>query len=192
MERSLWARRKVGLSVGAEALKVLQWISTTREASLKAARTRVDLPLRNMPPVEEAQQEVEARRAALEQAKAEGGPVEELGGLVADVERAEHRLLRVKRAGGTAALPIEIQVFRVGQMVMVGVPGEVFFELGKAIKERSGYEHTMVISLSNDYPGYVPTSEAYAQGGYEAISTPFAQGAGEQLVEEAVELIRGM
>ena len=47
----------------------------------------------------------------------------------------------------------------------------------------------MVISLCNDYPGYVPTSEAYPQGGYEANSTPFAQGAGEQMVEEVLEAI---
>ena len=190
IERSPWARRKVGLSVGSEALKVFQWIGMSEEASLKVAWKRVDLPLRDMPSVEEAQREVEDKRAALDQAKAEGMPVEELGKLVAEVGRVEHRLLLAKRAGGATALPTEVQVFRIGDIVVVGLPGEVFFEFGKTIKKRSGHEHTMVISLSNDYPGYVPTSEAYAQGGYEANSTLFAPGAGEQLAEEALEAIR--
>ena len=45
----------------------------------------------------------------------------------------------------------------------------------------------MVIELANDAVGYLPTREAYEQGGYEVTpgATVYAPGCGEKLVESA-------
>ena len=75
-------------------------------------------------------------------------------------------------------------------MALVGLPGEIFVELGLAIKERSPFRHTIVNELCNDSIGYVPTAKAYAEGGYEATSTPLAEGTGERLVEAALNLLQ--
>ena len=100
-----------------------------------------------------------------------------------------YRMLEVQDMH-TSQRPLEVSVITVGDVAFVGLPGEVFVELGLDIKERSPFAITIVSELCNDSAGYVPTAKAYGEGGYEATSTPFAEGTGERLVEEALELLR--
>ena len=74
-------------------------------------------------------------------------------------------------------------------MAWVGLPGEVFVELGLAIKRASPYPLTIVVELANDDIGYVPNREAYPQGAYEPVSARVAEGSGEMLVDTAVRLL---
>jgi len=84
----------------------------------------------------------------------------------------------------------EIQVLRLGDIYVLGLPGEVLVEVGLEIKRRAGLENLFIISLSNDTIGYVCHSQAYEEGGYEPGSaTNLAKGAGEIMVEEALGLI---
>ena len=84
----------------------------------------------------------------------------------------------------------EVQVFALGnQVAWVGLPGEVFVELGLAIKRASPYPLTIVAELANDDLGYVPNREAYPQGAYEPVSARVAQGSGEMLVDTALRLL---
>jgi hypothetical protein len=48
----------------------------------------------------------------------------------------------------------------------------------------------LVFELSNDYPGYIPTRRAFAEGGYEPANSKIAPGGGEQLVDAAVGLLQ--
>ena len=82
---------------------------------------------------------------------------------------------------------VEVQTIRVGELAIVGLPGEVFCEFGLQLKRRSPAAHTLVVELANDAIGYLPTRNAFAQGGYEvtAGSTLYAPGAGEQLADAA-------
>ena len=74
---------------------------------------------------------------------------------------------------------------------VVGLPGEVFVELGLAIKKASPYRQTLVMELANgDESGYIPTGLAYQGGGYEVINSVFQSGGGEAIVETAVQLLR--
>jgi len=87
-------------------------------------------------------------------------------------------------------LTTEIQVLKIGDIYILGLPGEVLVEIGLEIKKRAGLENLFVISLSNDAVGYVCHSEAYDEGGYEPTSgTNLAKGAGEIIIEEAVNII---
>ena len=70
------------------------------------------------------------------------------------------------------------------ELAIVTLPGEVFVELGLAIKKASPFETTLVIELANDGPGYVPTSKAFAEGSYETVNSRVASGGGEQMAAE--------
>jgi len=84
----------------------------------------------------------------------------------------------------------EIQVLRLGDIYIVGLPGEVLVEVGLAIKKRAGLEYLFIATLSNDAIGYVCHGAAYDEGGYEPdTATNLAKGAGEIMVEQALELI---
>jgi len=69
------------------------------------------------------------------------------------------------------AEPLERQVpimaLRVGQLGLVGLPGEIFVEYGLQIKERSPLARTLTVELANDMVGYCPTDKALRQGSYE-------------------------
>jgi len=93
------------------------------------------------------------------------------------------------RPGGTIGL--EVQVFRLNRGVaVVGLPGEVFVDLGLAIKRASPFATTLVIELCQDAPGYIPTKKAFAEGSYETVNSRIAPGGGEMMVKAAVRLLR--
>jgi hypothetical protein len=85
---------------------------------------------------------------------------------------------------------VEVQVMTLGREVAwVGLPGEVFVELGLAIKKRSPYPNTYVVELANENIGYIPDRRSYAEGNYEPESACCAAGSGEKLVETALKLL---
>lgn len=88
-------------------------------------------------------------------------------------------------------LHVEVQAIALADdLAIVALPGEIFVELGLAIKAASPFRYTFIAELANGSIGYVPHREAYPQGNYEVVSARAAAGAGEQLVETALSLLR--
>ena len=86
--------------------------------------------------------------------------------------------------------PMEVQVVRVdSDTAFVFLPCEIFVELGLAIKHSSPFKKTIVISICNDRPSYVPTKKAFTEGSYEVTNARVKSGAGELLVDAAVKLL---
>ena len=87
---------------------------------------------------------------------------------------------------------VEVMVIRIGDLGIVGFPGEMFTEFGLQIKERSPANHTIVCELANGCVGYLPTAESYVQGGYEATpgATAYAKGCGERLAASALDQLK--
>ena len=56
---------------------------------------------------------------------------------------------------------------RIGDGLIVTGPGEVFNEVGLAVKERAPGSPTMYCGYTNGAISYFPTAEAYDEGGYE-------------------------
>jgi neutral ceramidase len=99
------------------------------------------------------------------------------------------KVLDVAARGGKP-WEVEVQVIALGQQVaIVGLPGEIFVELGLAIKKGSPFPVTVIAELANGSIGYIPNRSAYAEGNYEVISARCAEGAGELLAESAVKLL---
>ncbi len=88
-------------------------------------------------------------------------------------------------------LPMEVQVFRLSdEVTIVGLPGEIFVELGLAIKKASPFPVTLIVELCNDAPGYVPTAKAFKEGSYETVNSRVQPGGGEKLVEATTRLLK--
>jgi hypothetical protein len=86
----------------------------------------------------------------------------------------------------------EMQAFRIGQTGLVGLPGEVFVELGLDLKRRSPFERTLVAELANDCIGYIPTDAARTEPSYEVYTSPTVPGSGPAMVDCAVRLLEGL
>lgn len=85
---------------------------------------------------------------------------------------------------------LELQVIRLGELYLVGIPGEVLVEVGQIIKEGAGDRQTVIVSLANDAIGYICHRAAFDEGGYEPDQASIlAPGAAETLAARAVEMI---
>lgn len=86
---------------------------------------------------------------------------------------------------------VEVQVIALGANVAwVSMPGEIFVELGLAIKQASPFPRTFIAELANGAIGYIPNRPAYIEGNYEPVSARCAAGSGELLVESAIRQLR--
>jgi Carbohydrate esterase, sialic acid-specific acetylesterase/Neutral/alkaline non-lysosomal ceramidase, N-terminal len=107
---------------------------------------------------------------------------------------AEHVTWGLSRslAGIGETIPVDVTVMTLGHDVaIVCLPGEVFVELGLAIKQGSPFRTTLVIELSNAVETiYVPNRAAHAGGSYEVTNSALRPGSGEMLVETSLRLLR--
>lgn len=87
-------------------------------------------------------------------------------------------------------VPFTLTVGRVGDIAFVGFGGEVFNEIGRAVKVASPFGTTFILTHCNAAGGYVPTRSSYGEGGYEVQSSPFAPGAAEQLITATLQTLR--
>jgi len=97
---------------------------------------------------------------------------------------------RIER--GTDPIPAEIQVLRVGDLAIVGIPGEMFVELGFQIRHNSAASYTFVSETTNDWIGYIVSPGTYQEGGYEIHPGPWSmtnEEGGRMIVNTAISLI---
>src|SRR5690606_15026234 len=103
-----------------------------------------------------------------------------------DVECNVARELLAAAESDETSVEVEIQVIRVGEFAVAGLPGELFVEFGREIKEKSPFPLTLINELCNgSATGYICTREAYQQGGYEPKPTSankLAEDVGDILV----------
>jgi len=167
----------IGRTLGETIAATLDELKVADAPSLAVRRAVVEVPMQSFSPeeVERAGQNIRKvgtrELSFLEQVKA-------------------YKILAVQwRGGGT--IPLEVQVFRLSDSVaVVGLPGEVFVDLGLAIKKASPFATTLVIELCQDAPGYIPTRKAFAEGSYETVNSRIAPGGGELMAEAAIRLLK--
>ena len=171
---------RIGGVLAGEVLKTYTRLEDIAAASVRSRSEIVRLPLAGHEP-----SDVEwARGVAPKFGKPDAAPF-------LDLVKA-FRVLDVEARKGNP-IDAEVQVIALGDKVAwVGLPGEIFTELGMAIKRASPFPYTMVTELANGSIGYVPNRESYPQGAYEAISARCAAGSGEMLVDTALRLLRGL
>ncbi len=86
-----------------------------------------------------------------------------------------------------------VQALLIGDVALVGVPGEFFTVLGEDIKRRSPFRYTFVFELANDYIGYIPDQTGFDRGGYQVwtgLHSFVERGTGEMIVSECVGLLK--
>lgn len=78
----------------------------------------------------------------------------------------------------------EIQTFRIGDVALVGWPGEPFTEGQLALKIASPAKETFVAHAATQYVGYIPAAYSFPRGGHEVDFSYWAK-----LVPEALDMI---
>jgi len=168
---------RIGTILGAAIFQTYKELKPVSPATLQARSQIVELALPEVTPVqvEEAQKRIAETQ-------------DDAGANFMTLVRSYRALDLASREGRPHR--VEVQVIALGKEVAwVALPGEVFVELGLAIKQRSPFPHTFVVELANENIGYIPDRRSYAEGNYEPESARCAPGSGERLVEAAVALL---
>jgi len=169
---------RIGTVLAGEVLKTYTRLGPLEPTALNVRHEIVKLPLAEFNP-EDLEK---ARKTAALYGKPNAAPFLDLV-----------RAFKVIELAGRNGQPLdaEVQVISLGhELAWVGLPGEIFVELGQAIKQASPFRYTIVAELANGSVGYVPNRKAYPEGAYEVVSARCAPGSGEMLVEAAVRLLR--
>jgi hypothetical protein len=173
---------------GERCRAVAETVARAAKTAHDAARFTADVPLA----VAEAEVELGVRkptpadidRANAILAKAAKGPLK----TPEEVYARETVLL----ARYPATVKLRLQAMRVGGLAVVGIPCEVFAEIGLEIKRRSPVRPTVVVSLANGYNGYLPTPHHHHLGGYEtwrARSSYLEVKASDVITAKVLELL---
>ena len=85
-----------------------------------------------------------------------------------------------------------IKVVTLGDTALVHMPGELFHETALAIKEASPFRHTVVISRPTREVAYVPTPEAFDQGGMEPNLAAIAPSSEPLIRQAAIDVLTGL
>ncbi|MDI6772961.1 MAG: neutral/alkaline non-lysosomal ceramidase N-terminal domain-containing protein [bacterium] len=208
--RTFERAEELGLRLAGEAVRAL---TDTRPVAgwrapghgmLAAGRRSLVVPLRPTPPLEQVRAQVRACRRHLETLQAAGANA---GADDAEVTAARLELLYAELAlswveqrtraegAGAAEETAEVQAFAVGDVALVGLPGEFFVESGLRLQNRSPFKHTIVVGYANGGIGYVPPASAFAEGGYETRLAPWSRVAPEAeglILDAAASLLDGL
>lgn len=172
-----WSRR-IGMCVGAEALKVLISTEYTSDVPLGVTSEILALPIRDL-------------MASDEELLTKEKPGSGLGSSGDNIYLNEIKLVRAMKEN-SPTVDVEVQAMRIGDTGIASNTAEYFCQLGLNIKHDSPWKTTMVSELTNGYNGYCPTIQAFQGGGYEtrtARSSYLAPGTGETIAETSVKLL---
>ena len=95
----------------------------------------------------------------------------------------------VRLENGPEYFDMRLSAIAVGDIALVGIPGEPFTGIGRALKETKEWEMVIPTCLTNGAVGYFPMMECYVEGGYEAGSSPFKAGVAERIIEAGQTLL---
>lgn len=180
---------QLGSQLGDAVADALASIATRPDPVLAATSDLVTLPFNAYPPSSDtaaALRDAERALAELEQA---GLPTDTVGPARTRRLYASIRHFyagEAQRANG-GGLPVEIQGIRVDDALFVGVPGEVFVEIGQRVK-RAATHPLFLMGITNGYVGYLPTRAAYEAGGYEVVSAKVTDAAEDLLAATILEV----
>jgi hypothetical protein len=89
-----------------------------------------------------------------------------------------------------------IQALKIGDLYIIGIPGEVFTQFGLDLRQRNPGIRLMTANTSNAPIGYIPTADEFDRQGYASHAAAhiygaciFHKGFGEEITEEANILI---
>jgi hypothetical protein len=179
-----------------EAVRGMAADAYSADAPVSASLGSAELPRRRFSSPGEAWVQLQACRSRFDSLRAKGAPRGEVRTAECAVYGAEETVtLAEAQASGELETwmrgysPATTQLLGIGEIRLVGLPGELYVEYGLDLKQRAP-PHTLVASLVNgDLQGYIVTPEAVRQGTYEALLSVFEPEAGKLLVDAALELM---
>jgi hypothetical protein len=190
---------RLGRRLGSSVVRTLRSLTPADfcdELKLAATLREVELVANAFPSVAEAEVSLNEAREHHEQLKRSGASRGEVRTAECVIFGREEALtLAQAQASGEVARwqdryrRAEVQVLRIGDLLLAALPGEQFVEYGLEIKKRAP-RRAFILSLANgELQGYIVTPAAAAAGGYEAAFALFRPESGQRMVNAALAMM---
>jgi hypothetical protein len=179
---------RIGSRIAGKLIGAMESQTPLTGAALHSQHAWLTIPRRKGRSPEEIEVEIEqvqerlARSGVPEEAAEQSVFEKEL--IFLDEEKALSR--------GPGSERLEIQRVTLGEVEIIGLPGEIFVEYGLQLKQTSSMRHCLVFGNANGSAGYIPLPESFAGGAYEtrlSRGSRLAPRAGP-LILQAVEKMR--
>lgn len=151
--------------------------------SIKLENTIITLPVKEIESIENIQKSFNEAKKDYEMAINQGVTGNELRLVLSVLEGYENNLKSAKAFSTLKEISMPIKALKLPNLTIIFSTVELFSVLSNPIK-KFGFEF---VGYSNGYQGYLPDKSAYELNYYEASSTPYAQGAGELLMNEILK-----
>jgi len=89
--------------------------------------------------------------------------------------------------GLSPQVPIEVHTICLGPWAIVGLPSEIYNEIGTEIKKRSPFENTVVFELANGTNGYIPPAYVVNSTAYSAKVSKYNSFCGAETADVLIE-----
>jgi hypothetical protein len=187
--------RRIVQSVAAISVRDYEPLPEACLEHFNLATCRVALPMAPPPDRRVAEENLDRYQKKLDEARGGDGV-----GAIHVAQRLLHwaeLVVRTIDSGEPITRELVCWSLRINDIGIVAVNGEPFAELALEIKRRSPFAHTLFLGYSNGCLGYLPTPEAFDEGGMEVnesyqnymLPTPFTREWGPAVVSNSLKLL---
>jgi len=179
-----------GKILAKKALNAIKNLTLLPFYELRAETQIIELHLRELPSLIEATaflKKIEGKLEELQKLNLNTLPTE------IELMYAKHMIELILHVKNEKIMKTYLQALAVGNIALVGIPGELFVELGLELKKVSPFNETIIVGYANDYVGYIAPEKAYTQGGYETKPgwwCMLAPKNGEIILDATIKLLK--
>ena len=92
---------------------------------------------------------------------------------------------------GRPLVRLPLRFVRINDAMIWSAPVEMFSEIAVDVRNRSPFAHTLYFGYTNGWFGYLPTAQAFEEGGYEPRTSPFRPQVEADVIQAVTAMIHG-
>lgn len=150
----------------------------------------IDLPLRDFPSAVEADKVLRSLEQEYKNLQAKLVPIASLRIIETKIIGARVQARFSREMTSVKELTTEVQGIRLGDLVLVSIPGEPFTEVVERIKRQTTRTKPLVISYANDYIGYIPIDTV--EDTYETLKSPWKSELGNYVADHCLSIVNAL
>ncbi|NPV54783.1 MAG: hypothetical protein HPY71_14925 [Firmicutes bacterium] len=185
---------RIGRRIAGGVIQAIEDAQELPAPSIRSATREISFRYRDLPPLDVIKKEIDELKRRIEdltKSSREDDPAlreAKIELLYKEIEASQVEERSLVDGHERRSL---LQGLRIGDIYIAAWPGEFFVELGLELKSYMAHmgSRLFIVGYANDYVGYVPTREAWGEGGYEAVACPFTEDAGDLVVRETKDLL---
>ena len=168
--------------------KISEMLDDLHEVSIdlfELKKVEVILNAKRAISMDEAQNKLKEAKKKLDKAIKNNITGAQLRLLENDVEGCDANIRFIKNCPSVDNYKFNIPMYKINEDIFVFIPGELFSQLSNSLQD----QHTHFVGYANNYYMYFADKYSYDHYGYEAMSSPFAYGESEKMLDMIKEEI---